>query len=167
MFNFFFFVTLVILEGHLEIKWFINAFSDMELSKVRIQVNVRDMSKEEHVYKAIGRCSNVFSLFLPNIRLQQLTLEFPHSWEGHGQLGTEDLAVAKPVFYSQGTLSLQNYQWNSCNELIIRSSLSKISIIIPNTFLLMCLKLFEFSLLNKNKHIVNHQFMWRLKRNDC
>lgn len=32
MFNFFFFVTLVILEGHLEIKWFINAFSDMELS---------------------------------------------------------------------------------------------------------------------------------------
>lgn len=50
MFNFFFFVTLVILEGHLEIKWFINAFSDMELSKVRIQVNVRDMSKEEHVY---------------------------------------------------------------------------------------------------------------------
>lgn len=51
MFNFFFFVTLVILEGHLEIKWFINAFSDMELSKVRIQVNVRDMSKEEHVSK--------------------------------------------------------------------------------------------------------------------
>lgn len=83
----------------MEIKWCINSFSDIESSRVKIHVDISDMSIEEHVYWAIGRCSRVASFFSPRLKFHQLMLEFSHSWEEHGQLGTEDLAVVMPVFY--------------------------------------------------------------------